>query len=470
MKSKMKNASNFFWAIVDRGAMLFFQFFALIYLSHLVTPYEFGLIAILNIFINLSNVAIDSGMLGAVIKKQNIKDIDYYTLFVYNFVFAILIYIFLFLIAPLVADFYNDTIIIELIRTLSLSIIFTSLGLVQLAKLTKSLNFKGLAIVTILSQLISVLFSIYLAEKGFGVWALVSLQLVHVILNTFFLMIINKFLPKFKFSLDSFKEQFHFGAPLLISNIVYIVNVNVYSSLIGKYISTRSSGYFYQAYKLQNTPTGILSAVVDKVGFTLLSKIKENKDVIKSAHEMYKVIYLLVIPVFVYVYIISEELFLFVFKDKWKVAAPIFKILCLSIIPLTIKVLNRNIFKSVGATKLILKLEIFNTLCVILMLVFTLSQGLVFVSYGILITNLLLVFLSMYFLYKKLSYSFSKQLGIILPPLIKAILIFVVLNYIFTTSFNNIGYLNELFSLALYFIIYFIFNYNTLKSVLYEKS
>ena len=462
---KNKYSNNFIWAIIDRGGMLFFQFLALLYLSRIISPYDFGLIAILNIFIVVSNVVIDSGMVGALIRKQDAKPIDYYTLFGYNFFLAILIYLLLFISAPYIALFYEIPLITKLIRVLSLTVLINSFGLVQMVKLTKSLNFKAQAIITIISQFISVLFSILLAKKGYGVWSLVSLQLTHVIISTIILVFYNKFIPKLKFSKKSFKDQFQFGGPLLVSNILYIVNTNIYSSLIGKFLTALQSGYFYQGYKLQNTPTGILSAIVDKVAFTLLSKESKKEKIIFLGHKIYKVIYLIIIPVFLFVYIISEYMFLVFFNEEWKPAALVFKILCLSLIPISIRMLNRNMLKSFGKTKTILKIEIINTILSIGVLMYTISFGLSIIAYGVFFTNIIMALISIYYLYNKLEYSFSLQLSVIMRPLIKGLIPLLLLSYVFQ-KYNGIDPSSKyILYFLLYFLSYFLFSFNEIKKI-----
>ena len=146
------NNKNFIWASIDRLALLCFQLLALLYLSRILSPYDFGLIAILNIFISFSSVVIDSGMIGALIKKKHAKPIDYYTLFVYNFVLAILFYLILFISAPFISGFYEIPSLTNLVRVLSISLIINSFGYVQIVILTKSYNFKVQSIITIISQ------------------------------------------------------------------------------------------------------------------------------------------------------------------------------------------------------------------------------------------------------------------------------------------------------------------------------
>ncbi|WP_417431386.1 lipopolysaccharide biosynthesis protein [Halpernia sp.] len=462
----LKNSSsNFFWALFDRGGMLLMQFIALIYLSHLVSPYDFGLIAILSIFINLSNVLIDSGMMGALIKKKYVENIDYNTFFTYNLFFSVLIYLILFFSAPLIANFYHIPSIILYIRILSLAIVINAFGLVQTVKLTRDLQFKTQAIITISSQILSVLLSIVIAKMGYGIWSLIALQLLHFFFSALFLSIVNKFRLSIQFSRESFKEQFSFGGPLLISNILMIINNNIYSSIIGKYYNAKDAGYFYQSNKLQNTPVGIVSAVIDKVSFTMLSKAKDLKEMITVGHDLYKYLYFVIIPIFVYFNEISEDFFIFIFGNKWIISAPIFKILCYAIIPLIIKILNRSLLKAHGETKIILALEFAITTVGLTLLIFVVSKGLHWIAYSIVLNSIIIAILSSFFVKIKLEYGMLSQFSIIVRPLILSVLSLIIVDSLF--CWINLDSLIEgILKFIFYFIFIIIFNIKFLKKML----
>lgn len=458
-------STNFFWALVDRGGMLFFQFIALVYLSHLVTPYDFGLIAILGIFINLSNVLVDSGMVGALIKKRDVEEIDYNTLFTYNFSLSVTLYLVLFLCAPLIARFYGIPDLILFVRVLSLSIVINAFGLVQTVKLTRELKFRTQSIITVTSQVLTISISIFLAKLGYGVWSLIALQLLHFLFSAIMLSIVNKYRLKIEFSKKSFKEQFAFGGPLLLSNILFIINNNIYSSIIGKYYNAKDAGYFYQSNKLQNTPVGIVTAVIDKVGFTMLSKSQNVKDMIRTGHVLYKYIYLIAIPIFVYVIEVAEELFVFIFGNKWLISAPIFKILCYAIIPLIIKTLNRNLLKSSGQTKSILTLEVIITVVGILLLIYVVDKNLHWIAYSLVLNSLIIAIVSAFFVRVKLEYDLYSQFKIIIYPLVFSIVSLFIVKQLITHLSGSYIFLESL-KLLLYVSFILTINFLTSKIIL----
>lgn len=413
-----KKSSNFFlWASADRGSLLIFQLIALIYLSRILTPYEFGLIAIINIFIYISNVIIDSGMAGALIKEKKVADADFHTLFTFNLLISLFIYLFIYISAPYIADFYQISSLDLIIKIMSLMIIFNAIALTPTVILTKAHQFKAQTLITFSSQLLAVSVSVYLAKNNYGVWSLVSLQLLHSIASSVFLSVAAKYIPNLSFSLATFKKLFRFGWPLLISNILYLFNFNIYTSIIGKSFSPIASGHFFQAQKIQSTPIGILTAILDKVGFTILSQ-KSEQELVTLSHRIYRFIYLLVIPIFVFITYFSNNVFLLIFSDNWIQASNIFSILCLSLIPLTIKLLNRNTLKSLGKTKLILAMEFTNMIIAMVVLLFSINTSVYLVAYGILFTNITIMILSMYLVKNALNYKYYDQTMIIIQPIL----------------------------------------------------
>ena len=228
-------------------------------------------------------------------------------------------------------------------------------------------------------------------------------------------------------------------------------------------MSPIKAGYFYQASKLTNTPTGVLSAIVDKVAFTILSKEEKKEQLILLGHKMYKSIYIIVIPILLFTYVVSQDLFLVLFNEHWIPAVKVFKILCLSLVPVLIRILNRNLLKSFGYTKTILNVEIINSCLSICILFFTISHGLNIVSYGIFFTNIIMAFLTVYYLNRKLNYKIFLQLSIIIRPFTISLFLIIVLKLIL----QEINFLNKLYELIIFFFLfsfsYYIINLRKIK-------
>lgn len=457
-KYQINIVNSFAWALLDRGGMLVFQFIALIILSRLLTPYDFGIIGILMIFMNLSAMLIDSGMTGALIGKKEVSNIDYSTLFIFNLVLSLFLYTILYLISPLVSSFYSIPELTYIIRILSLSIIFNAVGVIQFIKLTRAYRYKILAIITLTSQIFSVMIAIYMAKKGAGVLSLVALQVIPSFFNTLLLMGVNKYIPNIQFSKKSFKEQFNFGMPLLFSNILYVINNNIINSLIGKLFTPIQTGYYTQSSKLQNIPSGILDTVLDKVGFTILSKEADISNMKMLSIKMNKYIYLIVFPIFFFIIMNSKTIFLFVLGEKWIDATWIFAILSYALIPITIKIVGRNIIKSCGKTKLILRMEIVNTFIGIAILSITASISIKAIIIGILITSILVAITCLYYVSKALHYPIKEQLSAFIIPLVIS-LVGLILKNLILYKYNLYGFseiwISGLVFFSIILLIYF---------------
>lgn len=441
MQINLNFLKGILWSTLDRGGMLVAQFISLVFLSRFLSSYEFGLIAIVSIFISFATILVDSGLMGSLIRKKKIKKEDLDTLFTYNLITSVVLYILIYLLAPIISSFYDNEILINVIRVMTLSLIINSFGYIQTVILTRNNKFKIQSIITLISQFFSVFISMILAYRGYGVWALVSLQLTYFFVNSLLLCIINRYKPQFRFCLESFNEQMKFGKPLLISNLIFVVNTNLSNSIIGKYYSPTIAGDFYQSSKLQLTPTGILSAVIDKVAFTRFSQIDDLKEFISKTQNFNKIIFSIIFPFCILFNDFSESFFILMLGNKWIEAAEIFYILCLSIIPITVKTLNRNILKSFGYTIEVLKIEIFIFFLTFLCLVLFIKRGILLFSYSIVGLNILVAIFGIIIIKLKFGVSIYRQILDIITPIIKSIaLLYIIklcLNY-FSFDFFNV--------------------------------
>lgn len=454
----MNFLKNLSWSLLDRGGLLVGQFIALVILSRLLSPHDFGLIAIVAIFISFATIIVDSGLMGALIKKKNIFKEDLDTLFTYNLSISILLYIIIYISAPYISLFYNEPSLSSVIRVMSLALIVNSFGYIQTVILTRNFKFKVQAIITLISQFFSILFSIFIGKLGYGVWALVYLQLSHFLINSTLLCLVNRYKPNLSFSKKSFKEQMDFGRPLVFSNLLYVLNTNLSNSVIGKYYSPVVAGNFYQSSKLQLTPTGILAAVIDKVAFASFSRITEIVSFNKKTQEFNKIIYALTIPIFVMFNEYSKQFFLLILGSKWVEASEIFYILCFSIIPIIVKTMNRNTLKSYGLTKDILKIEILIFILSLVSLIFFLSKGILVYAYSIVFLNIIISIVGMFVIYLRFNVMIYKQISIVLYPILQSFILLYLIKLLFNeNTINNLIYLNIL---KIFFFIIFSLVFN----------
>ncbi|MGP1478001.1 MAG: lipopolysaccharide biosynthesis protein, partial [Phocaeicola sp.] len=217
---KGKTAKGILWSSLERFSVQGVQFLVMIIMARILTPYDYGIIGMLTIFLQISQSLIDSGFSQALIRKQNRTEVDNFTVFYFNIVVSIVLYITLFISAPWIAKFYHTPILIPVMRVICLGIVINSFVVVQRALFTIKIDFKTQAKASLFAAILSGIVGIGMAYKGYGVWSLVAQQLVNYGGIALLLWYFSKWRPKWVYSWKSFKELFSFGSKLMISGLL----------------------------------------------------------------------------------------------------------------------------------------------------------------------------------------------------------------------------------------------------------
>ncbi|MGK6340739.1 lipopolysaccharide biosynthesis protein [Chryseobacterium sp. DT-3] len=412
---KSQTFTSLFWVSLEKFGYSGVYFISTIVLARLLTPSDFGLIGILSIFISFSQMIVESGLGGALVKKKDVTSEDYNTIFTFNLACSCILYIILFICAPFIADFYKNEQLISLTRIVGLNIIISGFSLTQKVHLIRDLKFKKQTIISIVALFISIIISISLAYYGFGVWALISQQLCY---NLFFcILIFNvvKYKPKIKFNKKSFSELYGFGSKIFASSLLIVVFNEGVSSLIAKVYSLLITGFYYQAKKLVDFPINIFRALGDSIVFPLLSKISDQAEFEKKSSLLMKLILLISFPLFIILFEFSDEVVFIVLGKQWSKSAEMLNILCLSSVGLIIDTVSRNILKSTGNGSAILQSEVIKKIVGIVIILGAVSFDLNIFLFSIVIANLLGCVINMIYVNKITSYKFKSQAKDILP-------------------------------------------------------
>ncbi len=440
---------NFFWVFMEKGLILIIQFLSLVILSRKLTPADYGTFGIMMIFIAVADILVDSGFGGAIVRKEKLTQTDINTLFFTNLGVSIFLYLIILVSSPYLADYYSVPELSNYLRILGLVVIIYSFSIVQNSLLVRNLSFKKSAIIMILSTLLAALVAIKAAYSGLGVWALILQQ---ISLSSFMCLMLwgaSKIRISLEISKSSFKYMWNFGSKLLIANILQTVFNNITTNLIPKIASVQVSGLYFQANRLSNIPTGIIQMSIDKASFPIFSKYQDREVLIAQARILNKNIYSFLLPILPLLSLFSVEIIQIVLGEKWLNASPYFSILLWGGIGIMIQVMSRNLFKAKGFTKDILFVEIFKTFLGLLLLLFSLQYGVLFLVYGFTISTILGALIWSYQMKKKMNYSFKEQFSDISRPLITTLVVFSVLRLIicnlphcwYNLLFFPIGYL-----------------------------
>lgn len=351
-------SQSVFWSAVNRFSTQAIQFVVSLVIARLVAPSEFGLIAMLSIFISISQVFVDSGFNNALIQKQGRTNVDYSTIFYFNIGIAFALYVLLFFGAPLIASFYKQPVLVPLTRWVALSIIISSLTLIQRTKMTIEHNFKSQAIIAIIAVVASGTIGIVCALRDMGVWALVAQTLSSGLVSLILFWIMSKWRPILVFSVESFKSLFSFGSKILASGILNSIYTNLYNLVIGKVYTPNDLGYFSKANSITQMPTTSIAFTLQGAIYPFLCEAQNDDKRLKELFITYtKMISFVIFPIVAAVFILAEPFVVAVLTEKWIPAVPLIQILILAYALYPVCYINCQTLNVKGRSDLFLKTD-----------------------------------------------------------------------------------------------------------------
>lgn len=409
---KEKTVSGMMWGAIGKVGTLTINFLTNLVLARLLMPEDFGAIAMLAIFLAVSNIFIQGGLGAALVQKKNPDHRDYSTVFYWNLVVAALFYIILYVTAPFIADYYALPLVKPLLRVQSLVLLIQSFSIVQYTQLQKQMNFKALAIRNMAAALAGTLIAIPLALRGYGPWSLVASAILASIVNVLLLWKMSDWRPTWEFSFSSLKTLFSFGGLMLLSSLAETLYTNLQGLIIGKRFSAGDLGYFSQAKKLEEIPVTGLSSIVNDVTFPAFASIQDDPDrLLAGVRKSTKALSFLNFPMMILLMIVAQPLICLLYGSKWVTSAPYFQILCISGLIYTVNTLNTNVMKSLGKGKIYFVIQILKRLIGIALIL----VGVRFGIYGLLWAVASVAYISFIInalVNKKLiNYGLFRQLG-----------------------------------------------------------
>jgi teichuronic acid exporter len=434
---KDKTVHGLFWSSVERFSTQGVSFVVALILARLLSPKEFGVIAMLTIFIAISQTFIDSGFSSALVRKPDRTETDNSTAFYFNIVVGLVVYFLMFLASPCIANFYHTSILKPLTRFVALSLIFNSLCVVQQALFTIKIDFKKQAKISLLSALLSGIIGIIMAYEGYGVWALATQQVSASFFRLIFFWLFSKWRPKEKFSKQSFKELFSFGSKLLASGLIDTTYNNLYSIIIGKIFNASNLGLYNRADQFAQLPSSNLTGILQRVTFPVLSKIQDdNKKLRDNYRKILRLSAFVIFPLMTLLAAIANPLVKILLTDKWSGCIMFLQIICFSYMWYPIHAINLNLLQVKGRSDLFLKLEIIKKIIGTIILIIAIPFGLTAMCISSIISSLICLFINTYYTGKLINVGFIKQMEDIFPILINSLMVFVIA-YIPTIIFSS---------------------------------
>jgi len=413
-----KATSAISWSMIERMTVQTIRFIVSVFLARLLLPADFGLIGMITIFINFAAILVDSGFSSAIIRDRNAGRKEFSTVFYFNITLALMLYLVLFITAPLIAKFYDQPILISIIRILGLNIIINSFTTIQQALITKYLDFKRLAISTIISSIIGGGIGIVLAIQNFGTWSLVAYTMTSQIVLSLMLWFTGSWTPCLVFSMGALKKMFGYSSRILAASFSTTVFDNIYNVIIGKFYNVSQLGYYSKGYQLQQIPVGTITAVLQRVSFPLFVNDQDDDIRLRNGFRtLIKTFAFINFTLLFILYALANPLIITLFTSKWEQSIEYFRLFCLLGLLFPLRSTIMNVFKIKGRADLFLRYEVIRQTSLMIILAFSASFGIRWMIIGQILGNMFMYFVVSYRAGLLIDYSLKEQIFDLWPSL-----------------------------------------------------
>ena len=415
--------SGLFWRFAERTGAQGVQFIVSIVLARLLAPEDYGTISLVTVFTTILQVFVDSGLGTALIQKKDADDLDFSSVFYFNFAVCLVLYAGMFVAAPYIAMFYDDPTLTPVVRALCLTVVVAGVRGIQQSYVSRHLLFKRFFFSTTGGTIVSAVIGIAMAYMGYGVWALVAQQLSNVAVGTVILWIMVKWRPKLMFSWQRLKELLSFGWKLLASALLDTVYNNLRNLIIGKLYSSADLAYYNQGDKFPKVIVTNINTSIDSVLLPTMSNVQEDHTRVKSmTRRSIKTSTYIMAPLMMGLAFCAEPIVRLVLTDKWLPCVPYLQIFCITYMFYPIHTANLNAIKAMGRSDLFLKLEIVKKVVGMILLVSTMWFGVMAMALSLLVSTVTSMLINSWPNKRLLGYSFSEQIRDILPAIVLATL------------------------------------------------
>lgn len=437
--TKEKTLSNFLWRFLERFFAQIISFVISIVLARIIEPEAYGIIALVMVFTNIFQVFVDCGLGNALIQKKDADDTDFSSVFYFNLVWCLLLYVVLFICAPWIAGFYREKSLVLIVRVLGLTIIISGIKNVQQAYVSRTLQFRKFFWATLCGTIISAVVGIAMALCGYGVWALVLQYLSNLCIDTIILWITVRWRPRKLFDLIRLRELFSYGWKLLVSGIIDTLYENLYQLIIGKVYTAEDLAFYSRGSKFPNVIVANINSSIDSVLLPVMSREQDDLNKVKNiTRRSIKTAIYIMAPLMIGLCSTAETIVKVVLTEKWVQCVPFLRIFCISYMFMPIHTSNLNAIKAVGRSDLFLKLEIIKKIVGITIMAITAQISVIAMAYSMLVINVISQIINSWPNRYLLNYSYLDQIRDILPSILLSVCMGVIVYPIQMLSLNSI--------------------------------
>ena len=426
-----KTIKNFIWRFAERCGAQMVTFVVSIVLARLLTPKDYGTVALVTVFTTILQVFVDSGLGTALIQKKDADDLDFSSVFYFNFAVCLILYLVMFVAAPFIAGFYNDVSLIPIIRVISLTILISGVKGIQQAYVSRNMMFKRFFFSTIGGTIFSAFLGIALAYAGFGVWALVAQQLSNTAIDTLILWLTVKWRPKLIFSWTRLKGLLKFGWKLLVSALLDTGYNNLRNLIIGKMYSSSDLAFYNQGDKFPKVIVTNINTSIDSVLLPTMSSAQDDREHVKNmTRRAIKTSTYVMAPLMMGMAFCAEPIVRLVLTDKWLSCVPYLRIFCITYMFWPVHTANLNAINAMGRSDCFLRLEVIKKIIGMTLLLSTMWFGVMAMAYSLLVSNVISQIINSWPNRKLLNYSYLDQVKDFAPGILLAIFMGVCVYFI----------------------------------------
>lgn len=419
---KTTTMSNFLWRLAERFSAQAVSTVVSIILARLLSPEDYGTIALITVFTAILQVFIDSGLGNALVQKKEADELDFSSVFYFNMALCLLLYMGMFAAAPLIASFYNDMSLVPLVRVISLTLVISGVKNIQQAYVSRHMIFKRFFFSTLGGTLASAFLGIVMAYRGYGVWALVAQQLCNASVDTIILWLTVRWRPQKMFSWQRLKGLLDYGWKLLASSLLGTAYNNLCNLIIGKMYSSETLAYYNQGDKLPQLVVNNINTSIDSVLLPAMSNVQDDPKRVRSmTRRAIKTSVYLMAPLMMGLAFCAETIVELILTEKWLPCVPYLRIFCITYMFWPVHTANLNAIKAMGRSDIFLKLEIIKKIMGLILLLIAMRISVLAMAYSMIISSILSQIINSWPNRELLHYSYLDQWRDILPSILLAL-------------------------------------------------
>ncbi len=452
---KQKAVKGVAWTALQRYSTMLIQFVSGIILARLLTPYDYGCIGMLMIFMLLAESFIDGGFGSALIQKKQPTQTDYSTVFFWNLGLSAVLYAVLYLSAPAIARFYGIPLLSDVLRVQGIILFIYAFNIVQQNQLRKKLNFKLLSVVTIMTSLIALSVTIIMAYHGYGVWALVAQYILTALIPALVFWFCVRWRPQWVFSWQSFRELFSFGFYMFLTNLLNQFGHQIQGLLIGRFYSASTMGYYSKANSTERLASTSISKIMSQVTYPLYAEMQDNKT---ALGDMIKKITLtlsyVTFPLMFILLLCAKPLFIFLYSERWADSVPYFQVLCVAGLAYSLQSVNYQSVAAIGKSRtMFVWTFVKRVIGIVLVVAGLLLDGMRGLLVGMVLNTWFSYYINIWLVSKYIGYSWLRQLLDIMPVLL-ASLVAAAMTYAVGAFCSLSLYMDGLLKLGVFIVFY----------------